>query len=331
MPQLKVNTNKMKYLGLSFVVFAILITQSCQENNNNAMNPKDLSNLELVRFDSLFAQTTADELNDIKQDFPFMFPAEVEDEVWLDKIENDALQKELEREVAKIYDGDITYKYELAEVFNNFEKYFKTPAPKVLTLVSKVDYKNRVLYADSLLFIGLDSYLGKDHYFYEGIPVYQRELLDRRYLASDVSAVLVKSQLPFTSNRQFLYKMIQYGKEAYIKSLLNPGASNAVHLGYAEEAYQWSQANERQVWSYFLENDFIYSTDKELEKRFLDLGPFSKFGLQIDLESPSRIGRFIGYQIVEQYMDKYKNTSINELIALDAITLLKQSNYKPKR
>lgn len=125
--------------------------------------------------------------------------------------------------------------------------------------------------------------------------------------------------------------MIQYGKEAYIKSLLNPGASDAVHLGYAEEAYQWCQANERQVWSYFLENDFIYSTDKELEKRFLDLGPFSKFGLQIDLESPSRIGRFIGYQIVEQYMDKYKNTGINELIALDAITLLKQSNYKPKR
>ena len=82
----------MKYLGLSFVVFASLITQSCQENNKSGMNPKDLSNLELIRFDSLFAQTTADELNDIKQDFPFMFPAEVEGEVWLDKIENDALQ-----------------------------------------------------------------------------------------------------------------------------------------------------------------------------------------------------------------------------------------------
>ena len=128
----------------------------------------------------------------------------------------------------------------------------------------------------------MDSYLGKDHYFYEGIPVYQRELLDRRYLASDVSAVLVKSRLPFTTNRQFLYKMIQYGKEVYIKTLLNPEASVAVNLGYTEESYQWSKANEKQIWSYFLENDFIYSTDKELEKRFLDLAPFSAFGLQID-------------------------------------------------
>ena len=44
----------MKYLGLSFAVFAILITQSCRENNNTAKNYEYLSNLELIRFDSLF-------------------------------------------------------------------------------------------------------------------------------------------------------------------------------------------------------------------------------------------------------------------------------------
>ena len=331
MPQLKVNANKMKYLGLSFAVFAILITQSCRENNNTVKNYEYLSNLELIRFDSLFAQTKAEDLDGIKRAFPFMFPVEVEDRIWLDKIDNDPLQKELEQEVAKIYDGDITFKNELGRIFYNFEKYFDAAAPKVMTVVSKVDYKNRILYADSLLFIGLDSYLGKDHYFYDGIPVYQRELLDRRYLTSDVSAVLVKSRLPFTTNRQFLYKMIQYGKEVYIKTMLNPEVSIAVNLGYTEESYQWSRTNEKQIWSYFLENDFIYSTDKELEKRFLDLAPFSKFGLQIDLESPSRIGRFIGYRIVEQYMYKNKNTSVSALVELDAIELLKESNYKPKR
>ena len=112
----------MKYLGLSFAVFAILITQSCRENNNTVKNYEYLSNLELIRFDSLFAQTKAEDLENIKRAFPFMFPVEVEDRIWLDKIENDPLQKELEQEVAKIYDGNITFKNELGRLFYNFEK-----------------------------------------------------------------------------------------------------------------------------------------------------------------------------------------------------------------
>ena len=47
----------------------------------------------------------------------------------------------------------------------------------------------------------------------------------------------------------------------------------------------------------------LYSTDASLPGRFISDAPFSKFYLELDNESPGRLGQYIGWQIVKSYMN----------------------------
>ena len=73
----------------------------------------------------------------------------------------------------------------------------------------------------------------------------------------------------------------------------------------------------------------MYSTDNMLNQRFLDQAPFSKFGLELDNESPGRLGRYIGWQIVRAFMEK-NPVSLKQMLTMSEEEIFKQSNYKPR-
>jgi uncharacterized protein YjaZ len=60
------------------------------------------------------------------------------------------------------------------------------------------------------------------------------------------------------------------------------------------------------------------------------VAPFSKFYLEIDNESPGRVGQWIGWQIVRSFMQNNK-VSMQEMIKMDAKELFEKSKYKPKK
>ena len=109
-----------------------------------------------------------------------------------------------------------------------------------------------------------------------------------------------------------------------------PNADDTVKIGYTKEELAWAQENEDPIWRNFIEQEHLYSTDAELSKRFLDPAPFSKFGLELDIESPGRIGQYIGWQIVKVFMEK-NEVSLEQLLSVPADEILKKSNYKPKK
>ena len=61
------------------------------------------------------------------------------------------------------------------------------------------------------------------------------------------------------------------------------------------------------------------------------MAPFSKFYLEIDNESPGRIGQYIGWQIVRSFMENNPKVTVQQLIKMDAKTIFEQSKYKPKK
>jgi energy-coupling factor transporter ATP-binding protein EcfA2 len=101
-------------------------------------------------------------------------------------------------------------------------------------------------------------------------------------------------------------------------------------IGYLPEQITWCQENESYIWRYFIEKELLYSTDSKLPNRFTNMAPFSKFYLEIDNESPGRVGQWIGWQIVRSFMQNNK-VSMQEMIKMDAKELFKKSKYKPKK
>ena len=284
----------------------------------------------VLRFDREFANAKPSDIPKLRSTYPYLFPTQFADSVWVSKL-SDTIQIELSDEVDAAFGNFEQEEEELRSLFKHIKYYFPDfEPPKVVTLTSDVRYSDRVILTDTLLLLGLDNYLGKDHHFYRSIQKYVAAELDKRYLTSDVASAYAKKLLHYPRNRTFLSRMVYYGKELYLKDKLLPLILDGQKIRYSEEQMDWARDNEEQIWRYFVERELLYSTDSKLDRRFLDPAPFSKFQLELDSESPGRLGRYMGWQIVRAFMEK-NDVGLTQLLDIPADEILKKSNYKPKR
>ena len=322
-----------RILGSLLATALITCATSCREEGTGVSEAVMNTPVELKvsRFDQAFDRMVPDSLPRLKARFPYLFPEQYPDSVWLAK-QRDTLQQHLRAEVGKAFPDFGPYQASLELFFRHVKYYFpRVRIPRVVTLTTDVDTENRVILADSLLLIGLDNYLGADHEFYQGMNRYIARGLDPAYLVSDVAAAFAGSVIPPPrGERSFVAQMVYHGKILYLKDKLLPLEPDSVKIGYTGGELAWARANEGQVWRYFIEGELLYDTDRELGPRFLDPAPFSKFRLELDSESPGRIGRYMGWQIVRSYMDK-SGASLAELLSMPGEELFRQSNYKPPK
>ena len=124
--------------------------------------------------------------------------------------------------------------------------------------------------------------------------------------------------------------MIFEGKKMYLLDLYLPTISNQEKIGYSSDKFNWAKANEQQIWMYFIDRKILFSTDFNLNARFLENGPFSKFYMEQDNLSPGKIGVWLGWQIVRSFMEK-NDVSLQELLKMNEDEIFKKSNYKPKK
>lgn len=319
----------MKKIILTFIIFSSLV--SC--NKKSELEKKQVEEIpveiEVIRFDKLFFESKPDELQNLKNEFPYFFPSGNDDSVWINKMQN-PLWRELYSEVQKKYSNFEPVKEELESLFKNIKFNFpKTKIPKVITLISEMDYTNKVVYTDSLLIISLELYLGKEHKFYE-FPNYLKQNFEQNQIIPDVVTNFSYRKIPPVQEEHLLNQMIYFGKQLYLKDALLPHYSDAKKIGYSLEQIKWCEENESYIWRYFIEKQLLYDDDKKLQNRFINPAPFSKFYLEIDNESPGRVGTWIGWQIVRSYM-KNNKVSMEEMLNTDAKKLFENSKFKPKK
>jgi gliding motility-associated lipoprotein GldB len=316
-----------KYL---FLVAFCLFILSCDKKNKveSAVAAIPLK-LKVARFDKIFFETPPQDLEKVKKQFPFFFPPENDNSVWLNKMQ-DPLWKELYTEVQKKYGDFEPVKQELETLFKHIKYYFPaTKTPKVITIISEMDYKNKAIYADSLVVISLELYLGANHKFYQ-FPNYLKQNFDERQIAPDIVTSFSERQIPPVSDKNLLSQMIYYGKQLYLKDLLLPDYTDAEKMGYTPKQITWCQENESYMWRYFIEKEMLYSNDQKLISRFINPAPFSKFYLEIDNESPGKVGAWIGWQMVRSYA-KNNDVPLVNLLKTDAKEIFVKSKYKPKK
>jgi gliding motility-associated lipoprotein GldB len=320
----------MKKIGILFALLVFVF--SCQDKSETEKKIDEIPiSLKLVRFDKLFFETQPQDLGKLKVAYPEFFPQDVPDSVWTNKMTN-TMWKQLYGEVQKKYGDFAAQKEEIEAVFKHAKFYFpNTRMPEVITVISEMDYNNKVIYTGDYLLIAMELYLGKDHEFYKSeFPAYIRQNFEATQIAPDVVSALSNNQVPDEPNKNLLSQMIFAGKELYIKDLLIPDYSDADKMGYTPEQIQWCQDNESYMWRYFIDESLLYDASPKLASRFIHQAPFSKFYLEIDNESPGQVGAWLGWQIVRAYADN-NAVDVKELLITDAATIFNNSKYKPKK
>jgi gliding motility-associated lipoprotein GldB len=329
MPDTSYYSNRIK--NLVFLTFALFLIVSCNKKNKIQEQVEAVEvNLKVVRFDKIFYETPVEDFQAMRTKFSSFFPVDFPDSVFTNKM-TDPLYRELYSEVQNKYSDFSPVQSEIEDVFRYIKFYFpekKTPS-KVTTVISEMDFESKVIYNDTILLISLDLYLGKDHKFYE-FPNYFEQTFERSQIMPDIVSDFSTQVIQPPLDKTLLSQMIYFGKEMYLKDMLLPDYSDFDKMGYTKEQNEWSIANENEIWRYFIDQGLLFDTNSDLVHRFITPAPFSKFYLEIDNESPGRIGAWIGWQIVRSFMNN-NDVSVQQLMTLDAREVFERSKYKPKK
>ncbi|MFK5983471.1 MAG: gliding motility lipoprotein GldB [Flavobacteriaceae bacterium] len=318
----------MKKILLSLLVVLIF---SCDSKNDVDKEIEKISiDVEIVRFDKEFGMAKISDLENLKSKFPEFFPKQYHDSIWVQKMQ-DTLQQQLFEEVIKKYPSEEKLQQNLENIFQHIEYYFpQFNTPLVITTTSDVDYRNKIILANNLLIIKLDTYLGSDHFFYQDIPNYVVEDMKESQIIPDIASIYAQKYTPKIQSRTFLAQMIYYGRILYLKDLWLPNFSDSEKIGYSKAQINWATENETEIWRNFVENEFLFNTSPKLSSRFINPAPFSKFYLEIDNDSPGMIGRYMGWQIVKSFMEN-NNENLEQLLTLSEEEIFNKSKYKPKK
>jgi gliding motility-associated lipoprotein GldB len=317
-----------KYI-MALLALATFVSCDKKSKVEKAIEETPPVSLKVNRFEKAFFDAKPNELGALKAEYPFFFPPETPDNVWIERMQNPQW-RELYTEVEKKYSNFGKQTNEIDELFQHIKYYFPTATmPSVYTVIADMDYNSKAIYANDKLIISLGLYLGKDHKFYDQAK-YIRQNFEERQMMPDIVTSFSLGKIPPPKESTLLEEMIYYGKQLYLKDQLLPNYNDAEKIGYLPEQITWCQENESYIWRYFIEKELLYSTDSKLPNRFTNMAPFSKFYLEIDNDSPGRVGQWIGWQIVRSYMQN-NEVPLQDMLKMDARELFEKSKYKPKK
>ena len=221
-------------------------------------------------------------------------------------------------------------KRELEFAFGQFSVYFPGyPIPEITTFFGGFNYG--VITYDNNIAIGLENFLGENskYYQYLGNPQYLRFQKQRKFISSNVMEVWFNELFQqYLGGRDLLSQLIYKGKMMYFLDRILPDLDMEDKFRFTSLQMDWVEKNEASIWEYFVQEDLLFSKEESKFRSFVDYAPFAK---GMPKESPGRVGYFIGYRMVVEYV-KNNNISIKDLMLLtDSRKFLQKSSYKPNK
>ncbi len=225
---------------------------------------------------------------------------------------------------------------ELTQALQFYKYYFPNEEiPRFYTLISEYAYGNFIFQDTDKdgIGIGLDFYLGEDYPYLDlnpGNPSFSQYLtrtFNKDHLVKKTIEVLVDDKIGVTKGSRFIDHIIHNGKKLYVLKQLLPTVSDTIIHEYTAEQLDWCEKNQSQIWAHFFSEDLMYSTRLHDFNKLINPSPNSS---KMPAEAPGRTGNFMGFKIVEAYMDRTGNT-IKQLLSIsDAQKILTDSRFKPK-
>jgi len=190
-------------------------------------------------------------------------------------------------------------------------------------------FANGVVSSPTQIGVGLEMYLGSDNTIVKQLPFpeYFKAKMDEKYLIADVcQSWLMNNVIEDQSGDSFLSNLLYWGKILYTTQAMMPKVQKSTIIKYTDLEYEWAEVSEYDIWQFIVEQEWIYSKDMKLIVRYFKEGP-TTVGLD---GSPARIGQYLGWKIIQYYMDKNPEVSIIDLIAEKNETKILKA-YKPKK
>lgn len=332
----------MKTKSLYLLIVLLAIAASCKQR----LQPCELSDeilqqplqLEIERMEKeLFEASSTEEILAILEENELFTQQYLQADLYdnreelaaeLLQVNSDTAMQELYGEVMIHFEDIADIEKELENALKYVRYYFpEFEVPTIYTFVS--GFNSDLFMSEEIIVIGLDYFLPADHRFQPpDLPQYIVSRYQKEYIVPTVMVALsTRFNETDMNDNTLLAEMIYYGKSYHFVKSMMPCTSDELIIGYSTEDIQLSYANEEVIWAHFIENELLFETNPFEIRKYTGEAPFTD---PISTEAPGRLGRWIGWNIVDDYRDS-NSLSINEVMQeADADIIFRQSGYRPR-
>ncbi len=233
-------------------------------------------------------------------------------------------------DTSKVIFGDFSdFKRDMDQGFKHYKYYFPNfKVPDVYLMIS--GFSNSIAVDSTWVGLSIEKYLGSDCKFYEYLQIqnYLRKGMTKEKMASDVVRAIAMTNYPMNSTHDdIINHMIYKGKLRYFVHRMFPDMNDTLLFDYTDYQMRWCKDNEENMWSSMVEWKQVFSDDRMLIQKYTGDAPFTApFGNN----SAPRAGEFIGFKIVEAYLDEHEEITLDALMKeQDGRKILAASNYRP--
>ncbi len=245
----------------------------------------------------------------------------------------DKLNNEVYSAVSLAYPDISFLEKDLGKALRHYAFYFPgNSLPGIFTCIT--GFNRSIITADSVLGISLDRYLGRDCKYYPRLEIYG-------YIAARMNSWNIVPDCMYAWGTKLwsfedmnypadnvLSEMIHDGKLRYFEKCMIPDINDTLLFGFTQDQMKFCRNNENQMWTYLIENDLLFSSDKFIIRKLTGEAPFTSYFTN---ESPGKAAVWLGFRIIESYMARNREVTIEEMmINKDVQDILDKAKYNPQ-
>ena len=177
-------------------------------------------------------------------------------------------------------------------------------------------YSQAVMNVDSVMLIGLNHYLGHDYEAYRYFEPYIRRQKDARLMPYHVAESLIQQSYPMRadSTASALIHILRDGAVTATLMEAVPDASLSCAGSWTDDELSWLRTHEAELWDDMTDRKMLESTDSRLIANLLAPSPAT---IMFGNHAPGRTGRYIGYRLIQAYLDHHPDTPMSSLLSPD--------------
>jgi len=318
-------------LHLFLYISITLIFTSCGNDRFDIDISNTKLNLQFIKLDSILNNADQNELVKIRSEFKkkksdvldynlgYCLHININDDTAFYNgknrfFKNDYIQ-DLEKSISKEKILNDVRKKTIIDGFKRLKTFF--PSRKTPESIYQINssFSSSVFSTDKEIAIGIERYLGPQNDLIKQLPSQEfyewiKESMRPEYLERDVLVAWLMTNYLEETTENYASEMIRWGKILFISRVCLPELEERQILRYNQKQFDWAYNSKKSIWKYFVDNEVLFKIDEETRTNFLREGPYT---VGLPEESPDRIGQYIGYEIVSNYMNE-KEISLQKLI-----------------